>query len=228
MSEEETLEESHQKLEKQVCEILKKGGVPFVVGGGNDESYPNASALLSCYKKVGVVNIDAHFDVRPLLEGGRAHSGSPFRQLLEDERFDGSQFAEFAAQGNQCSNQHAQYLHQKHAQVLWLKDIQPNAQNHFRELLNNLSAKNEAVFVSFDLDSVRGADAPGVSCPGVRGLSAEEALQMCRDAGENPRVKLFDLSEFNPTVESDRTGRLVATMFYYFCLGFAQRKKLNK
>ena len=37
--------------------------------------------------KIGVINIDAHFDVRPLLDGKKAHSGSPFRQLLEDGEF---------------------------------------------------------------------------------------------------------------------------------------------
>lgn len=52
------------------------------IGGSNDQSYPNASALLSVApKKVGVVNIDSHFDVRPLKEG-KVHSGSPFRLLL--------------------------------------------------------------------------------------------------------------------------------------------------
>lgn len=67
------------------------------------------------------MNIDAHFDVRPLLSENRAHSGSPFRQLLEDRknyifdlftfffkkkkqkpfftaRFDGHYFVEFASQ----------------------------------------------------------------------------------------------------------------------------------
>ncbi len=58
------------------------------IGGSNDQSYPNVAALMQSYpdKKIGVVNIDSHFDVRPLKEG-KAHSGSPFRQMLEDELF---------------------------------------------------------------------------------------------------------------------------------------------
>lgn len=39
------------------------------------EKYPN--------KKIGVINLDQHFDVRPLKDG-KAHSGSPFRQMLEN------------------------------------------------------------------------------------------------------------------------------------------------
>ena len=73
--------------------------------------------------RVGVINIDAHFDVRPLLDGKEPHSGSPFRQLLEDERFDGRNFVEFAAQGNQCSAEHVSYLHSKHANIVWMSQL---------------------------------------------------------------------------------------------------------
>lgn len=41
-----TLEQTHVELEKSVYKILKTGAVPFVIGGGNDQSYPNCSALM--------------------------------------------------------------------------------------------------------------------------------------------------------------------------------------
>ena len=46
---------------------------------------------------------------------------------------------------------------------------------------------------------------------------------MCQLAGQNGKVKLFDLSEYNPTVDDYRTGRLVAMMFHAFAVGVAQR-----
>ena len=82
-----TLEEAHRQLQERVEQLIKQKKIPFVVGGGNDQSYPNASALLAQAKSVYVINIDAHLDVRPLKEGNQAHSGSPFRQLIEDRRF---------------------------------------------------------------------------------------------------------------------------------------------
>ncbi|CAF1620072.1 unnamed protein product, partial [Rotaria sp. Silwood1] len=42
-----TLEEAHKQLEERIQQLIAKGKIPFVVGGGNDQSYPNASALLS-------------------------------------------------------------------------------------------------------------------------------------------------------------------------------------
>ena len=96
--------------------MKRKENILFVsIGGSNDQSYPNVSSLLAnSPKKVGVVNIDAHFDVRPLKEG-KAHSGSPFRLMLEDPRFlpNGGKFIEFANKGASCSADHCSYLMEK-------------------------------------------------------------------------------------------------------------------
>ena len=54
----------------------------IVVGGSRDQSYPNASSLLSLYpEKVGVINVDSHFDLRPIVNG-KIMSSTPFRLLL--------------------------------------------------------------------------------------------------------------------------------------------------
>lgn len=68
----------------------------------------------------------------------------------------------------------------------------------------------------------------GVSCPGQRGLSAADALQIAFLSGRHPKVRLMDLSEFNPDVADPyMTARLVASIFYYFCLGRAAARGLT-
>ena len=98
----ESLEETHSNLNAAVKDLLRKGYLPIIVGGGNDQSFPNATALIETLNsgEIGVVNIDAHLDARPLVNG-KPHSGSPFRQLLEHEKFksDEGVFHEFAVQG---------------------------------------------------------------------------------------------------------------------------------
>jgi formiminoglutamase len=221
------LDQSHTALTKQTAAIIQKGGIPFVVGGGNDQSYPNARALLDSKPDtpVGVINIDAHLDVRPLKDG-QAHSGSPFRLLLEDSRFSGSQFIEFAAQGSQVSREHARYVKDKEGHIIWYSEVSRGdaAAQAFRNALGRLAWECDSLFVSFDLDSIRASDAPGVSCPGIMGLRAKEAFEMAFNAGAHPKVDLFDLSEYNPLIEEERTGRLAVGIFYHFCLGVASRK----
>merc|ERR1712137_1451703 len=85
----ETLEEAHQLLEDRVSQIIQCGATPFVVGGGNDQSFPNVSGLLrNCQNpdSVTVINVDAHLDVRPLKEG-KVHSGSPFYLMLQSGKY---------------------------------------------------------------------------------------------------------------------------------------------
>lgn len=218
-----TLEEAHELLKNENLEVLKKGAFPFIVGGGNDGSYPNASALLEYSKDVVCcVNIDAHLDVRPLKEG-KVHSGSPFRLLLEDNRFNPKNFTEFASQGMQCSAVHVEYLKNKGGNIVWLREAKSvGVKSAFKSVLQSFPEKSK-IFVSFDLDAVAGRDAPGVSCPGATGISSEDAFDICFLAGSDKRVAMFDLSEFNPEIEAYRTGKLVAAMFYYFLLGYKTR-----
>ena len=224
------LDQSHTALTEKTASIIQQGGIPFVVGGGNDQSWPNARALLDSKPDtpIGVINIDAHLDVR-LPKDGQAHSGSPFRLLLEDSRFSGSQFIEFAAQGSQVSREHARYVTEKGAQIIWYSEVSRGdaASEAFRGALGRLAWECDSLFVSFDLDSVRASDAPGVSCPGIMGLRAKEAFEMAFAAGAHPKVDLFDLSEYNPLIEEERTGRLAVGIFYHFCLGVASRKPMS-
>lgn len=227
-----TLEEAHEELRKTVSQLIAAGAIPFVLGGSNDQSYPNASALLDHHREnVTVVNIDAHLDVRPLKEG-KAHSGSPFRQLLEDPRFAGSatnKFVEFAVQGNQCSKEHADYVTSKGGIIYWLSKVRASTPSALFQ--QGAIASGSHIFVSFDIDAIASADCPGVSAPAVVGLSADDALAIAQIAGSDPRVCLFDVSEFNPKAEDYRTGRLVATILYFFACGVAcaarERTKLR-
>jgi formiminoglutamase len=149
----------------------------IVVGGSNDQSYCNASAMIEGLGgRIGVINIDAHLDVRPLKEG-KAHSGSPFRLLLEDERFKGK-FVEFGAKGYCCSKKHADYVLDKGGQIVWMERdirrarIEPGlsqAGSCFRTLLNSLTKEVDWVFVSFDIDSIDCGSMPGVSAPNTTG-----------------------------------------------------------
>ena len=221
----ESLETNHVTLTNAVKSLCADGFIGVIIGGGNDQSYCNAKGLMTSLNTgdIGVVNIDAHLDVRPLIDG-KAHSGSPFRQLLEDDVFKaaGGSFCEFAVQGNQCSADHAQFVEQHGGKLIWLSQLRKkDVSTAFKDLLHSFGDKT--TFVSFDIDSIRGSDCPGVSCPAVIGLSAQEALDICYAAGRHPHTKLLDLSEFNPLIEEDRTTRLVVTMVYYFLMGLSSR-----
>ena len=235
----------HLKLQQKVFTILSKihTPVPFVLGGGNDQSWSNGLAFLEyCsafnYRPV-IINIDAHLDVRTLDDQGRVHSGCPFRLLLQDSRYIslGGSFFEFACQGSQCAAAHVKFVEDNQGKLVWMQQIRrrrlqknrgirepiTHAGQAFAEILEALGERDR-VFVSFDVDSISSAACPGVSCPSVDGgLTAEEALEIGFISGARAAVSIVDMSEYNPAVEDYRTGRLLSNIFYYFCMGCSTR-----
>jgi len=80
-------------------------------------------------------------------------------------------------------------------------------------------------FVSFDLDVLDAAHAPGVSAPNPAGWSTREAERAVLACGADARVRCFDLMELCPTHdEGDRTARVAAHLFLAFLAGFAARR----
>ena len=136
---------------------------------------------------------------------------------------------EFASQGSQCSIDHVNYIRTRSPQatILWFNQIKDRLSETFLSLLQSAEDSSSSIFVSFDIDSILSSSCPGVSCPATVGLSSDQACQLAFLAGQSSRVKLFDLSEFNPIVEQYRTGKLVSLIFYHFLLGKAKAKRDN-
>src|SRR5205809_240156 len=73
------LEETQLALGEVVGGILRTGAVPVVLGGGHETAYGHYLGYVATGLPVGILNIDAHLDLRPCIDG-RGHSGSSFRQ----------------------------------------------------------------------------------------------------------------------------------------------------
>src|SRR5262245_23827612 len=76
------LEDSQHSLAIVIGHLLEAGTIPIILGGGHETAYGHFLGYRMAQKSPGIINLDAHLDVRPLIQG-RAHSGSPFRQALE-------------------------------------------------------------------------------------------------------------------------------------------------
>jgi formiminoglutamase len=231
-----TLEEAHEHMQDLVAKAIAEGSLPICIGGSNDQSYSNARGWMRAREEAKggvVINVDAHLDVRPPLTdkdestAPQIHSGSPFRMIFDDPHpgFHGK-LIEFAAQGAQCSATHAEFVYEKGGEIYWLSQLQSRAAPGIGTSFGQLMEREQGrpTFLSFDIDSIRASDCPGVSCPSVIGLTAQDALDIMYSAGGNPDIKIVDISEFNPLIESDRTARLVAHMLYYFVLGASSRE----
>ena len=202
-----TLEATHALQYEVVRQLLKEGKIVVSLGGGNDISYPDGKAAAKQFERVLAFNIDAHLDLRA---DEVPNSGTPYRQLLEEKHFLPDLFHEVGIQPLSNSPQYLDYARQKRISVHPLEEVQERGVDEiFRGPLSASQVK--AIFWGFDLDSVRASDAPGVSAPSPIGLSAEQICRIGAIAGRDPRTRVIEISEVNPTVDVDnRTSRLAA------------------
>lgn len=212
-----TQEETYKTLAKTVQKILEQGAFPIVLGGGHDLSFGSLSGFLKVYPQGGVLSIDPHFDCRQVSSKGRYSSGSAFRQLFERGRLKSGKFGNFGYQMERNTKDHYFFLKKNRAKLI--SETRATLPN-FKKIARDLSRNGSALAVSFDLDAVNVAWAPGVSAINVGGFSAEEALAFVKAIAKNKKVRYLDWMEVNPAWDPDgRTARLTAWLIYHFVSG---------
>jgi formiminoglutamase len=204
-----------------VRQILRDGKTLLVLGGGNDTSYPDCSALaLESDHDLLALNINAHYDVRA---DAVRNSGTPYRQLLEEGDIAPERFYEIGGQPFANSPTYRAYLTGNGAKVISLDDA---LREGLSPLLGGILALHpvRAIFWGLDMDEVTAGDAPGVSAINPAGMSARDFCQIAALAGADARSRLFEITEVNPVYDIDgRTCRLAAAALWTFLAAYEER-----
>jgi len=205
-----SLEELHREQEYVIGRLLDCGASIVVLGGGHDIALPDGRALGKRVERLGIVNVDAHLDVRIPTEDG-SHSGSPFRELIEDPETHLSVLVEFGTQRFAASAHHVQYVRQRGHTVWMLDDIRRCS---LESALDDVTARLDGcdgIMLSLDMDALASAFAPGVSAPASDGFQPADVFRVIERISALPRCRLVEIVEVNPTVDIDeRTARLAA------------------
>ena len=166
----------HADIEAFLGRVHASGAIPLTVGGDHSISHPILRAL-GRDRPVGMVHIDAHCDTSGPFEGSKFHHGGPFRQAVLDGVLDPERTVQIGIRGA--------------AEYLWEFSYESGmAVIHAEELAGrgvaDVLAQALAVvgdgptYVSFDIDSLDPAFAPGTGTPEVGGLTTREALALLR------------------------------------------------
>ena len=212
------LELDQEALGELVAPILKDGAVPIILGGGHETAFGHFLGHVYGGQSVSVLNWDAHPDVRPLKDG-RPHSGSPFRQMMLHVSGSCSTYTVAGLLPHQVSRTHVDWIFDRGGLVKWRSDL---SESVVSELYRSLE---HPTMVSFDLDAVDQAFAPGVSAPATGGLNVDMWLHAAYEAGRSPAVSSMDIVELNPRLDVDeRTARLAALTVWTFLRGLSARQ----
>jgi formiminoglutamase len=219
-----SLEQTQATLGEVIAAVLERGAVPIVLGGGHETAYGHYLGYVAAQRPVGIINLDAHLDVRPC-HGDHGHSGSPFRQALEHSQspLSGRYYVCLGAQPHAVSRAHWLYVRERGGVVRWAGEVKGHLTELFAQHRDRLAA-NGSVYLTIDADVVSAADVPGVSAPNPLGLSGAEVAACARLAGQSAAVSSLDVVEINPRHDRDGlSARWAALVVWNFLVGLALR-----
>ena len=211
------VESDQQNLGDAIAPYIRENTFVVVLGGGHEASYGHFLGYVRAGEKPEILNWDAHADVRELA-GGKAHSGSPFRQALQDPSGACRRYTVAGLQPHVVAREHVAFVEQ-HGRVVWRNDISPE------RIAQLYRSSDHPTLVSFDLDAVSESEAPGVSAPTPAGLTSDLWLEAAYLAGRSAAVSSADVVELNPVVDHHgRTARLAALTVWWLLCGRAERR----
>lgn len=211
------VEEDQERLARALGPFLADGAFGLVLGGGHETAYGHFLAQVNAGFAPRILNWDAHPDVREPGERG-AHSGSPFRQALLHPSGACRGYRAAGLLPHATARSHLEFLEEQGGGWRWRRELDRRA------VEEEYAALDAPALVSFDLDALDAAFAPGVSAPAAGGMTPGLWLEAARQAGRARAVRSADVVELSPRFDRDgRTARLAAATAWNVLAGLADR-----
>ena len=212
--EENSLAQTQENLAQAVTHLLDTNHKPIVIGGGHDIAYGHYVGINNYLnqqnkkQRIGIINFDAHLDLR-IAEGG--NSGTPFSQIAE---LVGANNFHYCAVGIRKENNPKELIASANELKATIIPIEQCSNSNVKMVTKQLQAfinQVDYLYVTVDLDGFSSAYAPGVSAPHPIGLQPNFALKLLQTIVQTNKVISIDFAELNPTYDIDyNTAKLAS------------------
>ncbi|CAG9620622.1 formimidoylglutamase [Sutcliffiella rhizosphaerae] len=217
------IKESYLRIEKAVVSLVKenKDCLPMFIGGDHSITYSTIKALsISKNGKIGIIQFDAHHDLRNTEDGGPTN-GTPFRRLLEGGVIEGENLVQIGIRNYSNSSHYHQYAKEQAITVYTMSDVKNSGiLNIMKESIRFLKEKVDHIYISIDIDVLDQAFAPGCPAIGPGGMTSDQLLEAILLAGKEKTVCGLDIVEIDPTMDfRDMTSRVAVHCVLEFLRG---------
>ena len=186
-------------IEQQIDRILAAGATPLSVGGDHLITLPILRAV-GRERPVGMVHVDAHSDTWDSYFGGTRYThGTPFRRAVEEGVLDPKRVVQIGIRGSLYEADDMDWALAQGMRVIPIEELREiGIKGAIAEALR--VAGNGPTYLSFDIDSLDPAYAPGTGTPEIGGLTSYEGQQLVRGLGSLDLVGA-DLVEVSPPLD---------------------------
>jgi len=198
--------------------IIAKGCRPLTLGGDHTLTYPVLRAIAEKYGPVGLIHVDAHADINESMFGEKIAHGTPFRRAVEDKLLDTKRCIQIGLRATGYAADDFDWPRQQgfrvvQAEECWHKSLTPLMEEVRRQMGKG------PVYLSFDIDSLDPAFAPGTGTPEIGGLTTIQGLEIIRSAWGLDLVGC-DLVEVSPPYDPSGNTALTGAnlLFEMLCV----------
>lgn len=193
--------------------ILQYPCIPLSLGGDHTMTYPILRAIARKHGPVALVHVDAHADINDEMFGEKIAHGTPFRRAYDDGLLQNDKVFQIGLRGTGYSPEDFNWARTKgwtviQAEECWYKSMTP--------LMAEIRAKigDAPVYLTYDIDSLDPAFAPGTGTVEIGGLTTWQALEIIRGcAGLN--LVGGDLVEVSPPFDTTGNTALIGANLLY-------------
>ncbi len=216
-----SIEDATQPIRDACAASVQRHALTLLVGGNNAVTRPGVHALGLPLEKVGLITLDAHFDMRDTSQG--LGNGNPVRALREDG-LPGQNIAQIGlAPFANSADMHRDAVEGGHLVVTIGEVRREGVDRAVSQALYHVR-HCDVIAVDCDIDVIDRGQFPGA--PGARpgGMAAHDFFAAVRLLAADPRVRLIDLTEWDPPLDPTDLSALTAARWVAECLaGFEQR-----
>ncbi len=218
------LEYAQWQLAKLVTHVIDMKYQPIVLGGGHEIAWANYQGIREIYPqiKLGIINFDAHFDLRPLSKPGYSTSGTSFTQIAEDCKNRQQEFSYLCIGIQPAANTSSLYnaANKLRVQTIDANIIRETNYANNCVMIDEFISNVDAVYLTVCMDVFTSAYAPGVSAPQALGLTPCQVLPLLKHVVKSGKVLSFDIAELAPDYDQqNRTALLAAQLIYHYTHG---------
>jgi agmatinase len=175
------IEKSFDQIDRAVSFLVGEGVFPVVLGGDHSIGYPDVRALASRIEgRVGIIHLDRHLDIQERDMDERMHT-TPWFHATNIPNAPPTNLVQMGIGGWYGSRPGVKVARSRQTTVLTITDIETVGVEKAAEAALEVAWKDaDAVYLSFDIDSVDAGFVPGTGSPEPGGLLPREALKLLR------------------------------------------------
>ncbi|MFC3909894.1 formimidoylglutamase [Legionella dresdenensis] len=207
-----------ESAQQQLAELIKyyqHNEIKTVIfGGGHEIAWSHFNGLVKKYPRLGIINFDAHFDLRPLADK-KGTSGTPFYQISQYCEQNNLLFSYCCLGIQPHANTTSLFNTASKLNVSYLtaEQITHDSPANQIRFLDKFLSTHEAIYLTICLDVFADCIAPGVSAPQPLGLFPWQTLPLLKYIVQTGKVVSFDIAELSPPWDQEqRTARLAANI----------------